>query len=169
MISQILETTTDEEGNTIYLVADTGLLVVNEDGETVNRHYLRTTETLEDLDIVARHTAYYYLKLDNITSYPMLKLYQMATMITYKGTQRATKLEHYYHVNKAPYFVDDHTNISPSQVYINTYSSAGWVSGDYYSIYSGFSTSVKIYVGDQCEEIVVDVTGENAISPDGNW
>lgn len=170
MISQILETTTDEDGNVIYLIADTGLLVVDENGEAVNRYDLRTTETFEDLDITARHTVFYYLKLYDEFSYPTLKFYRMSTMILYEGTIRATKLEHYYHVNKQPYLIGTHTDLSQSSTYTNTYSGADRVSGSYDYALAGFAASARIYyTNTKYEEIVIDVTGEAAVDPDGNW
>lgn len=173
MISQILETTTDEEGNTVYLVADTGLLVVNENGETVNRHYLRTTRTFSNLNITARHTVYYYLKLEDIFDYGMVKLYRMSTMITYGGTTRASELEHYYHYNYTPYLIGRYINISQSREYIDTYSAADWVtvSSDYAS--AGFGTSVRIYYEEdnttKYKEISIDVNSTYALDPDGSW
>ncbi len=173
MISQILETTTDEEGNTIYLIADTGLLVVNENGEQVNRHYLRTTRTFSDLNITARHTVYYYLKLADIFDYGMVKLYRMSTMITYGGSTRASKLEHYYHYDHTPYLIGGYTNMSQSREYIDTYSAADWVSASDEDASAGFGTSVRIYYEDDGETkhkvISIDVTAAYAFDPDGSW
>lgn len=170
MISQVLETTTDEDGNVIYLIADTGLLVVDENGEFVNRHYLRTTESFDNLDITARHTVYYYYKFDEFAGDPYVKLHQMSTLLLYEGTTRATKLQHIYYLNWSPTVVATYNNPTQSNVYINSYSGADWEPVSDYSAPSGFSTGAYIYYSNsQYVEIKIDVNIGSAGSPTGYW
>ncbi len=174
MISQVLETTTDEDGHLVYLIADTGLLVVDENGEAVNRHYLRTTETFDDLDITARHTVYYYLKLSDALGNPQVKFYRVSTMVFYSGTERATKLNHYYCYAPSgipqDYLIGTHTNLSDSSVYTNTYSSADWRTIRPDSNYPGFGTKAHIYYeSNKYKSISIDVNDLTYIDPTGTW
>ena len=174
MISQVLETTTDEDGHLVYLIADTGLLVVDENGEAVNRHYLRTTESFDDLDITARHTVYYYLKLYDAFSAPQVKFYQVSTMVFYSGAVRAIKLNHFYCYapNGIPqdYLIGTHTNLSDSSVYINTYSNADWRTIRPDSNYPGFGTTAHIYyTNSKYETISIVVNDSTYTDPTGSW
>lgn len=178
-ITQVLETTTNEDGTITKLVADTGLLVVDESGYPVytDRLYERSFESLEDYDITARLTVYYYFryKSDGIIMEEMeVKIHNMSTVLFYLGDYQATKLETYYSFKKdgsalpTQYLQASYTNPAPNKVYTNTPSQAAW-QWAWDHPYPGFSCAAYVYYGSKLLEVFVNVNAIDGPDYDGTW
>ena len=97
-ITQVIESTLDKEGNTISFVADTALLVTDEEGNMVTlRHANQDFIVLNDYNITAQHTVYYYHKFplyEGDNAY--VKIYKQVTTLQNNSTYLANKIRHEY-------------------------------------------------------------------------
>lgn len=164
LISQVLEKTTDENGVTTLLVADTGLLVTDADGDAVytDKLYNSSTGSLSQYSITATHTIYYYYRYGANGLYftdEQVKAYKMTTRLTYGSTYNATLLEHYYYTTGSGVRVGSYTSPVGATLYTTYPSNATTVTwmDAWTHPYPGFSSQAKVYYGTKILEITIDV------------
>lgn len=173
-ITQVLEKTTDENGVTTVLVADTGLYVTDSAGRTVlqDQLYIQNTVSL-NYSITATHTVYFYYQYsDDITSFEnYVKFYKMTTTLFY-GATAPSKLEQYYCVDvdylPVQYLENTVNNPVSGARYHCTSSRAKWeLSTDH--PYPGFSTMAVVTCNGTEQEIIIDVNSLYGMDYTGTW
>ena len=182
-ITQIIETITDENGVTTELVADTGLLVVDENGEETStvQLYRNGFNSLDAYSITATHTVYFYYRNHFnglIFDTEEVKLARVKTTLYYNSSFSATKLEQYYFVDTNGISDSDgllmHTVNNPAENmgYYATTSQANWedLITDDSDMVPGFTCRAVFYYGSASKEITVEIVKNyNGIISDGTW
>lgn len=174
-IMQIVGTDVDEDGEAVELVAATGLLAVDESGESVYTDRLYRTEygALDKYQIVATHTVYFYHRMSDemATIEHYVKIQRMVTTLQYNGSYRATRLEHVYTAYTWDYPQSTWNNPEQRTTYTDYPSEADWEYsfGDFKP---GFGTSAYIYYGQEYVRVRMDVccaNGDADVYFTGTW
>lgn len=179
-ISQVIESSTDEDGVTTVLIADS-TLVVTDDDTVIGKYYLRQSKILDAYSIAAVHTAYFYYKTATNGLYDTVKeakLSHMATTLYYNSSFSATKLEHYYILDNNGIVDNEEGTLVASfnnpaeRTYSTTVGCAEWedLRPTTSDAVPGFATRAIIYYGATALPITLVIKLEGgALYPSGTW
>lgn len=178
-ITQVIETTQDEDGNTALLVADTALFATDESGSTIVSENLgnQVINSFSGINIVAYHTVYYTYEHQELPPfYPRnhVLVYKQTTKLVNNGATLPTKLIHEYWspVSGVPQCTYTKTFSSPS--FNTTYTS--YPSGQNViwedlarSNYPGFGSKAIIVYGSVEYEISIDINANTVTNAPITW
>ena len=179
-ITQVVETAQDEDGFTTVLIADSGILLTDENGTTITTNQLinQGYNTYSQYSITAYHTVYYYYRYQqNGDELPFeedhVKCYKMTTVVYYGSNYQATKLEHIYGPEVGPIPNPQLINVyyypSHSTTYTDYTPNAAWIDASTNANHEGFSSMAVIYIDGRIMEIPVEVDSDTVSDAIGGW
>lgn len=177
-ITQVIETTQDEYGNTVLTIADTGILATDSTGETIVSDNLgnQAVKSFSEINIVAYHTVYYTYKHSELPLFETddVLVYKQTTKLIANGSTLPTKLEHKYIsvINGNSHCTFSQTFLYPSMnTIITSYPSGenvGWEPLDA-TTKPGFGSIAVIYCGSDTYEIGIDINPSTVESATITW
>ncbi len=176
VITQVLETIEDEDGNVVKLVAETGLYAVDQNNDTLTTEKLINNAygNLSAYSITANHTVYYFYRHTSDIPFKNeeVKIYKQVTYLYYYGNYQATRLEHYYYPEenalRAEYFINSYSNPAANTSYIDYPSNPQWVAAFTQAI-AGFISTANVYYGSTSITIDVLVDSSPVSAMIGTW